>query len=428
MSKGVIKMLYLIVVIISFVTAIAAPPDTLWTKLIDQNTNEQVRYVHELDDGNIIFAGAYGIYNTPFRDLMVGKLDANGNQLWFETFGSDESEGFYEGCPTSDDAFVMAGYSSDDPDHSAFAFKVSNDGDSVWANEYTVAYGDIGSFSGVCELPGGDLLMAGNVTLTSGNRQGLLVRTNSSGDTLWTKHYGGPDLSIVRGQIIPTSDGYYLLVGEERVEADLRYNYWLLKVDADGNEIFSRTYGGEDIDRANEVTEMELGSYVLGGGSYSYGTAGGSDAWLLLVSPITGDSISSVIYGDERSESCHELLATPDGGVISSNGHFNAGTTYWDIWVTKTDYMGNMLWEFEMVADSNDHIIEMEQTADGGFIMGALTAGSGSVTYDAWVLRFTEDNLFELSLRPHYNTPHISRSPPGSSQTPLSMEFEYPTG
>ncbi|MFQ5868905.1 MAG: hypothetical protein ACE5JC_03275, partial [Candidatus Zixiibacteriota bacterium] len=125
----------------------------------------------------------------------------------------------------------------------------------------------------------------------------LLVSTTAAlepGDTLWTRAYGGSGYD--RGYSVQqTSDGGYIIAGYTESFGAGDYDVYLLKTDSSGDTLWTRTYGGSDWDRGYCIQQTSDGGYIITGESWSFG-AGYSDVYLLKTDS-SGDTLWTRTYG-----------------------------------------------------------------------------------------------------------------------------------
>lgn len=102
------------------------------------------------------------------------------------------------------------------------------------------------------------------------NQDMYLVRTDSLGDTLWTRMYGGTVSERATGAQ-QTADGGFVAAGWTSSYGSGLWEYYLVKMDAAGDTTWTATYGGADEDKAEDVIQTSDGGYALTGSALSFG-------------------------------------------------------------------------------------------------------------------------------------------------------------
>jgi hypothetical protein len=196
-----------------------------------------------------------------------------------------------------------------------------------------------------------------------------------SPDTLWTRTYGGS--SYDEAQCVQqTADGGYIVAGSTWSSGLLQFNFWLIKTDASGDSVWSRIFGGTSDEYCFSVQQTFDDGYVLAGWTESFG-AGSRDFWLVKTNT-NGDSLWSRTFGGASDDECTSVEQTSDGGYMlaGSTGSFGAGV--YDFWLVKTDGNGNLQWSRTFGGGSEDRCYSAQQTADGGCILAGYTRSFGA--------------------------------------------------
>jgi hypothetical protein len=165
-----------------------------------------------------------------------------------------------------------------------------------------------------------------------------LIKTNPSGDTQWTRTYGG-DSADYGYSVQQTSDGGYIVAGWTASFGAGDHDVYLIKTNASGDTQWTRTYGGTSRDYANSVQQTSDGGYIVAGLTESFG-AGGYDVYLIKTDA-SGDMRWTRTYGDTSDDEGNSVQQTSDGGYIVAGGTWFFGAWDWDVYLIKTDANGS---------------------------------------------------------------------------------------
>lgn len=228
----------------------------------------------------------------------------------------------------------------------------------------------------------------GNITNNNGDADFWIVKTDAFGNLVWQKTYGGTyfdDASSVQN----TSDGGYIVAGyttsndgnvtQHKGEKD----FWIVKIDTNGNLQWQKTYGGTENDWASSIKQTSDGGFIIAGTSQSQNgditnPFGNTDYWVVKTDN-QGNLQWQKSYGGSSTDTANDIQLTSDGGYIliglsnSSNGlHTTASLGGSDIWVVKISNIGNLEWEKKLGNTSNDIGQSIKQTTDQGYILAGL--------------------------------------------------------
>jgi Tol biopolymer transport system component/pimeloyl-ACP methyl ester carboxylesterase len=231
---------------------------------------------------------------------------------------------------------------------------------------------------------GGTLVagMANNTGLshriTPGNAR--LTRTDARGAVIWEKEYGGEDDAYFTS-IIEAGEDEYVLLGEIagsylRDETDV----YLVKVDGEGNEIWSRTFGGRGMDHGEGVRKTLDGGYILiGGQADEYPTGNVYEGSLYLIkTDAEGNEVWSRTYGDEILYLGWGVAELPDGGFVLTGWEAKTIDDR-DVILLRTDESGEVVWSRTWDLGERDGGFDLILTSDGCVVMACIQSmGSGA--------------------------------------------------
>lgn len=207
----------------------------------------------------------------------------------------------------------------------------------------------------------------------------------------WDRIYGGEHEDRLRS-IAVTADGGYLLGGDSRSDAggDKSDNsmgaedFWVVRIDAEGNKLWDRTYGSEYIDYLSTVISLADGGFLLAGRSFADITdpESGETNFRAIRIDADGNIIWDRTYGSMRGDYMRHAIQTDDGGFLLTGTSAGTGGDRaaeprgrnWDYWAVKIDAEGVLEWERGIAGFSIDYHQTVAQGADGGFLLGGFSA------------------------------------------------------
>jgi hypothetical protein len=249
----------------------------------------------------------------------------------------------------------------------------------------------------VQETVDGGFIIAGETeSYGAGGKDAWLIKTDSNGNKVWDKTYGTASwdqwISVQQ-----TSDEGYILTGDTAGLGAGGLDLWLMKVDAYGNEEWSKTFGGSEDEEGWSVRQTMNGDYIIAGFTASYGP-GLCNLWLIRTDE-NGDEIWNVTFGERGyvTESGH-VRETSDGDFTVSGYKYPVDSSYWQIGkLIKVDADGNKLWEKTLEGTRNVVLWGIETTSDNGYILAGVSGGwpNGLGGTYAWVIKTNSDGLVE---------------------------------
>ncbi len=207
-------------------------------------------------------------------------------------------------------------------------------------------------------------------------------------DTLWVRTYGdtGQDFAF---SVEATSDGGYILAGSTSPPASSIQDAWLIKTDADGDTLWTRTFGGGLPDGANAVDQTYDGGYVAAG---YFGNRNTDPNLYLIRMDSNGDSLWTRTFGGLlRRDIGHDVVQTSDSGYVVT-GEIQVSGPWTELWLLKTDSSGIEQWSRALGEGGIEKGYSVRQTTDGGYVAVGET-GSRGVTGagDVWIVKTDAD-------------------------------------
>ena len=236
----------------------------------------------------------------------------------------------------------------------------------------------------------GYILVGTTLSFGAGGYDVYLIKLNSNGDTLWTKTYGGSN-DEYGNSVKQTPDGGYIIAGNSTSFGANGQDVYLLKTDSIGNVSWSKLFGGAGTDYGNTVLLTSDGGYLVGGTTQNLG-AGNYDAYLIKTDA-NGNALWTKTYGGSFEENGNFVQQTSDNGyiLIGITQSFGAGGV--DIYAVKTNANGDTLWTKTYGGALDDFGFSIMQTADNGYIISGATNSFGAGSFDCLLMKTDSNGL-----------------------------------
>lgn len=388
MKSGIMIWSFTVLLISSL--AYSQPPDTLWTNHYGSWLFDYAYDVRSTDDGGFILVGISNSYSSPYYQAYLVKTNSDGDKLWHKTYGGPYSDRGYSIQIAADGGFVITGSSEEHTSSGGldvYLIRTDSDGDTLWTRTYGGSLNDEGE-AVVITADQGCMIAGYTNSYGAGDKDFYLIRTDSSGDTLWTRTYGGAydDLAWA---VAAAPDSGFIVAGRTKSFGSGSWDVWLLRTDAAGDTLWSRTFGGYSWDSGKGVQPTADGGFIVNGYTMSFGS-GQSDYYMLKVNS-SGDLLWSRTYGGDHYDNGTCVLQLPDGGYLLGGYTKSFGDTNGDFWIIRTDANGDSLWSQIYGGAGIEALNGMDLTLDGGFILTGKTDSYGDLS-SAWLVRIAQES------------------------------------
>lgn len=344
------------------------------------------------DQGYLIAGYSYSFgTSSDTSDIYLMKTDSLGDTLWTKSYGGTDFDEAYDMQPTSDNGFIIIGYTrsfSVTPCTSdVYLIKTDENGDSLWTRTYGGAHFDIGH-AAYQTSDHGYILTGQTRSFVTGTWDVYIIRTDSLGDTLWTKIYGD-DYDQSGRAVQQTTDGGFIITGYTGVTGELWPDIFLMKLNSSGDSLWTKTYGSSLIDYGAKVRQTTDHGYLVAG-YINWDVVWESDIYLLKTDSL-GDTLWSQVYTGYGQDMGFSLSQTADNGYIIAGFTGQAGFDSRDVYVIKTDSMGDTLWTHTYGGDHRDQGYGAVQTVDNGYAIAGFSDRYGTDNWDFYLIK-TDEN------------------------------------
>jgi len=362
----------------AWVVKLDALGNVVWQKTYGGTGPDGACSVQQTTDGGFIAAGDLGTFTgCPARGSQnqdwVFKLDPMGNIVWQRTYLRSASVDSIQ--QTSDGGFILAGRGTPacqicfSPPTGIWVVKLTALGNVTWQQVYSIGIANFAS--SVRQTPDGGFVVAGSVKEccfgNADNWDALIFKLNATGGLVWQKTYGGPDVDEGHS-IQQTSDGGFIVAGIASgwgAHGNCFFpcpHAWVFKLDAVGNVIWQKSYGGSIIDYANSVDQTSDGGYIVVG---STGSPGG--AWVFRL-----DAIGNIVWQKGGPSTALSVLQASDGGFVAAG----SSSASMGVSVVKLDSNGNIGLSCPLVGPSNSTATNTNATITTASLVVNTTAAT----------------------------------------------------
>ena len=381
--------------------------------------NEQGSSVIALNDGSYVITGFtqsidgdIETFKTEVQfDFWLLKFDEDDTLLWQKTYGGSDDEKAYKIIHTSDNGFAIIGDSkSTDGDvnnnegfEDIWVLKLDVDGNIQWQN--TIGFSGSDQGLSIVQTTDGGYFIGGILDVTASNGLGSDVaarhaggdywgiKLDASGNLEWRNFFGGSNTDTCN-DVIETTDGYLLVGSSDTIDIDVTnnkgsYDFWIVKIDFQGNLLWQKNFGGSEIDEARAITNTVDGNFIIVGDTRSSDqdisiNNGGADCWIIKINS-RGELLWEKTFGGSSFDVARSIKKTSDNGFIISgssrsldNGFTNQGQN--DAWLLKISSEGNQEWQ-QIIGGSNiDFLYDAIQLNDQSYIaVGESSSNNGDI-------------------------------------------------
>jgi hypothetical protein len=383
-------------------------PKIQWEKSFGGTDRDNASLILQAEDTGYLFVGSTYSTNGDVignhgiaGDIWAVKLDNTGTKEWSVCLGGNNFDTANNLIMTSDGGYLISGYTfsidgyitNNHGDTDYWVVKLNSTGKIEWQN----CYG--GSNFDYCfvlqEVPANGYILGGITASNDGNVTGYhkqddiwIVKIDNTGKIQWQKCLGGSNFENINS-IIQTSDGYLVGGYTESADGDVvgskgSWDYWAAKISTTGLLDWQKCFGGSGADYAYKMISCVDGGFILAGESSSEDKdvtgnhAGSEDIWVVKFDN-SGKIQWEKSLGGSDKEHLRELYQTSDKGYIiisetySNDGDIVGYHDFTDLWVAKLSSVGDFEWGKCLGGSQRESLSSSIQTYDDGIILAIST-------------------------------------------------------
>ncbi|MCX6295372.1 MAG: T9SS type A sorting domain-containing protein [Bacteroidetes bacterium] len=382
-----LRSLFIFLFFISFQITVRSQTPVKFRKVIGNSGYDYGYSVKQTFDKGYVIGGSTSTFGSGNTDMYIVKTDSMGIPYGQKTIGGiniDQGKCIRQ---TKDSGYVFLGYTNSfgAGGYDLYLVKMDTAFNIQWFKTYGGSDWDFGSCVEQTS-DGGYILCGSTYSFGKGDEDYYLIKTNSTGDTVWTKTYGGIKEDVANS-VVQTSDGGYIITGTSKSLGDTLGDIYTIKTNALGDTTWTNKFGGPKLDYGNDILESINGGYIIGGESQSFGTS--SDGIILKIATsgaTVGLMYQTYLPAFDNIESITEDATgrigmtgkTVTGGDGSGNGDVFFSMLKYDFsWINATTF-----------GFSNHDIgYSIESTKDHGFIICGYTNSFNNFLGDIYLIK-----------------------------------------
>lgn len=338
-------------------------------------------------DKGYIIGGSTSSFGNGNSDVYVVKTDSLGIPKLHKTFGGINIDRGACIRQTSDKGFIIVGYTNSFGAGGYDVYLIKTD--SMLETQWTKTYGGTDWDFGNCveqTTDGGYIICGETYSYGKGDEDYYLIKTNSFGDTLWTKTFGGVKNDIAKS-VVQTTDGGYILTGTTKSMGDTLGDFYTIKTNSSGDTTWTNKFGGSQLDYGNDILESRYGGYLVAGETKSFGLTN-SDGVIVKLSPlgIVDSTKFTGVSGYDNIESITEdtlgRIAMTGRNIGSGDPNGNGDVSFFIIKKNWNYFSGTTFG-----LNGYDNGYSVEPTADHGFIICGYTSSYNNFLDDVYLIK-----------------------------------------
>jgi hypothetical protein len=240
-----------------------------WVKYYGGTGKERGQDIVQTSDGNFTIVGYTTTPPAQYYDAFMLRADSNGDTLWTKLYGSSNYDDANAVRVLSDGGYILGGQ-SDNPGNGFDQFLIRTDasGNVIWTNKLGTLGTD--NVESIVLVADGFILGGSSSSVAGGDDDGYLVKTDTAGIQMWAKMYGDTAPDDIH-RVESTTDGGFIMSGTTSSYGDENPNIWMVKTNSTGDTLWNKTFGRHNHDHGYSGQQTSDGGYIVVGHTGSFG-------------------------------------------------------------------------------------------------------------------------------------------------------------
>lgn len=341
----------------------------VWQKVYGGEADDRANGVVMLEDGDVAIIGECKSFDAMRRDICVTRINSEGQTRWRKLIGGKKDDRGIALSRAKDGNLLILGEGksfNENGDQDLYAAKLSLDGKVIW-EQYLG--GDRDEFAGgiAGTNDGGALVVGDSESFSKKGYKDILITKLDENGKVVSQHTIGGEKSEIAKSLTRTTDGNFMMVGGREIARSGDFDFFLLKLDQNGQQVWAKNIGEENEDILYGVAPTPDGGIVATGSTRSFGSE--QRDLSVMYFDQSGELIWHKIYGFKCNEEGAAVTMTQDGGYMITGSTNSMGKGDYDIYVIALDNKGSLIWS-DIYGDQNRDLAHgITRTTDGGLVI-----------------------------------------------------------
>ena len=318
-------------------------------------------------------------------------LEANAFTRFYKAFGGINDEAGFD-VISQENGFIITGYTKSfgNGDKDGFVMKLDSEGNQKNYNTFGSLGLDV--IEDGIMLVDSSFAFVGRTEVGNGNtKNGWFIKTDKNGNPILENNFGSLNSDRLNAITI-NNNNQFAAVGSKAIEHNnsIDFDIWLIEIDHNGLIINEYTYGGSNYDYGKDIYPISVGGYILLGETLSYGS-GGFDIYLVKINTNGEIEWTNTLPGTTSNESSKKIIHDRSGGgyyILMKEG----GNSSNPVCIVKIDINGNELWRQYYGYTQNDNAADMVDIGNSSDILLVFGTTYINNNGDLWFFKVNSSN------------------------------------
>jgi hypothetical protein len=357
-----------------------SPTEVIWEKTYGGNGDDRAYYAAPTGDGGFLIAGSTTSIFINRTVAWTVRIGSNGHMLWNRTFPEGDESDFRHVLKTNDGFILIGNTFTSTGNYDGMIVKTDENGNTVW--NLTIGNSEIDTLLSGTETSDGIVVVGIAASYSNNTSHAWVIKTSSDGTVLWNKTYGPAGDSAARA-LVPADNDSCVIAGYTNSTTQGEYEFWIFKIDSEGMLLWNRTYGGSESQKALALAKTADGYLIVGDTHMASGAVNA----LMIRTDLDGNLEWQKTFGGDNFDSPSDVIPMSSGGFVIAGFTFSWGSGQRDFWLFEINDSGDTVWSCTQGRENYEEAYYVYQTGELEFVLVGWTNSIGNGLYDMYAVK-----------------------------------------